>query len=786
MGKPGAQGQCNIGAGSTFVAGFCPTGCGSQGPGRPSTCRLARGGFSPYFSPNTPPDSNAPDGRPFYYTPGETFTFPPPGYEIQLWDDDQNGTIDGWIPVRKTNNFCLNPDQTTSVTDSTKSGCWEERPEGGVTTYPGSGKDIEDPVHIEVASYIGNKMYDPASSRWWFPYRSVRDGSLPELSSNPYDNDPYEPLKQHYRCSEYNPTLPGLDWHMSTTKIYAGASEPSGYLRYPNPSVQKGCWDGAVRSNMMNVSYTHVSMNGRTWTNRTRLRVTFREDQSVMNNLNISNPQRIICLTWKGMIGSNVQQWRQDGNLEKTRCWTIIFNIKPRISLCPTQGWLLPWNTGVSLRPDTTKCGNFSLFHPTSLFNPTTGQDSVIQVAVGQDFKSYVYFEDVNRDLTQNCSFCDDVKISVVSDPGLPATATLGPVKGPRDQNTAIDAPSREVPVFLSGQQSPASYYQYSRQFSFNPDVLSARKVASENDMTEVAVRNGLKYKVCFFATSTTTTFYPAGTTTLKGDTVCAFLQVVRPEPMLDQVSQLQPYQTDSLEMVSVAGQGAVPLPLMMDTKNNNPLPTFKALVRCPYKFMVVTYDKKDKDKIPGIRYQTHLITGYKTGTYAPTAKVDPQNPLPRGAMLMKEPGSQYQILSWSPDRGTEGRNYTFCLIITDDKITEGSHRKCTTIEVLKCQVCGLPSDTLQSISNEYKTDWLQMWGANHLVENPNSLTDFIKLKLGPMYKLNADEKTSMLASRFSMTSGGLVEVNPDLEGKDVIKSGTYVCIMPSICAPTE
>jgi hypothetical protein len=770
VGKPGAQGQCNIGVGNYF----CPSDCRGQGPGRPSTCRLSRGGFSPYFSPNTPPDSNAPDGRPFYYTPGETFTFPPPGYEIQLWDDDQNGTLNGWIPVRKTSNFCLNPESTNPPTPSPgTSGCWEERSNGGITTYPGvSGKDIEDPVHIEVASYIGNNMYDPASSRWWFPYRS----------GSSYDIDPYEPLKQHYRCSEYNPTLPGLDWHKSTLKRYDGA-DPSGLLRYPNPhpSAQKGCWDGAVRSNMMNVSYTHVSMNGRTWTNRTRLNVTFREDQSVMNNVNIPNPQRIICLTWRGMIGSYVDKWRDDGNLEKTRCWTIIFNIKPRLSLCPTQGWILPWTQGVSLVPDTTKCANLSLFHP------TTGPDSVIQVAVGQDFKSYVYFEDVNRDMTQNCSFCDDVKISVVSDPGLPATATLGPVKGPRDQNSAIDAPSREVPVFISGQQSTVSYYQYSRQFSFNPDVLSARKVASENDIGEAAVRNGLKYKVCFFATSTTTTFYPAGTTTLKGDTVCAFLQVVRPEPMLDQVSQLQPYKTDSLEMVSVAGKGAVPLPLMMDTKNNIPLPTFKALVRCPYKFMVVTYDKKDKDiKIPGIRYQTDLIAGYKTGTYAATAKVDPQNPLPKGAMLMKEPGSQYQILSWSPDRGTEGRNYTFCLIITDDKIAEGSHRKCTTIEVLKCQVCGLPSDTLQSISNEYKTDWLQMWGANHEVENPNSLINFIQLKLGPMYKLNADEKTSMLASRFSMTSVGLMEVNPDLQGQDLIKSGTYVCLMPSICAPTE
>ena len=142
----------------------------------------------------------------------------------------------------------------------------------------------------------------------------------------------------------------------------------------------------------------------------------------------------------------------------------------------------------------------------------------------------------------------------------------------------------------------------------------------------------------------------------------------------------------------------------------------------------------------------------------------------------------EYQILSWSPVRGLEAKTFRFCLLISELHIKEGSHRQCTNIYVQKCTVCGKPSDTLLSISMEYKTDWLQLWGANYNVSNPNNLKNYIRLKLGPMYVVTKDEDTKILASRFSMTTEALMAINPDLLGNTSLVAGTQVCLMPRIC----
>jgi hypothetical protein len=257
-----------------------------------------------------------------------------------------------------------------------------------------------------------------------------------------------------------------------------------------------------------------------------------------------------------------------------------------------------------------------------------------------------------------------------------------------------------------------------------------------------------------------------------NSNTVCAYIQVVRPEPVLPQVAQLQPY---------------VDQPLPMTAGSYSGLP-FEALVRCPYKWKIAGYDKKSDQAAEGngnLRYQTGLTAGYDRQVYHIIARTDPEKPLPKGAKLMHEPGSAYQILSWSPERGMEGHDFPFCLLITDHLVAEGMQRMCTTVRVLKCEVCGLPSDTMNSIALEYKTDWLQLWGANSKVMNPNNLQNFLKLQLGPLHTLNRDEKVETLASRFSMTASGLLEVNPDLKGGSVIKKGTQVCLIPRICGDT-
>ena len=813
-----------------------------------------RGGKPPYFSPSTPLDSSAPGGRPFFYTPGENYTFPPPGYSIEIWDDDESGTLNGYIPLKKESQCPTEGTPGSTGWDCTngnvqcdnRKGCWDSF---GIE-YFANQKYVEDPVHVEVGAYIGSHEWDPGTSRWWFPYKNSKDGTW---SGAYYDQDPLEDIKQKYRCSEYNPTLPGLDWHKPT----GGNSYPGGLdqkLHFPNSHEQaKECWDQykvgsrPLASSKLNVSYTHVTENGIVYTNRTRLSIQWTEDESWLD-ADIPNPQRIICLTWKGMIGTNrhmpsasmteAERTRIRG-IEKSRCWSVIFNVRPKLSVCASV------DSVANMRPDPQKCGKSSLFKTNFDNLNTDGDLSIVPVAVGQELKSYVYFEDGNSDFTTNCSMCDDVTISVLSNPGIPNSARLGATKGRHDVNNASDAPSRLVPVFLNGEVSAASYYQFSRRFEFKPDEKSATKVFEKNE------RNGLKYKMCFVARSTTTTFYPPGTLTQSSKEYCAFIQVVRPELDLHGLSQLQsgvgdevlPMVAPNLDNVPSLGLkwlkmghtepvrgrhlenaelqealrdktefsqkewnsfGVEDLHIDDFVESNgiffrpdrfhasfdhNSLP-FKARVNCPYKWKVEVVDKKD-EIIPAeaigedasFRFLSESQSGYQKGVYKPRAKVDPENPLPKGAVLSPyDEDKKHQILSWSPERGSEGQSFTFCLWISEAVIDEGRYLRCTNITVQKCEVCGRPSDTLHSISMEYGTDWLQLWGANHDIENPNSLNDYVPLKLGPMYTLNKRQDLETLASRFSMTSSDLRRVNPDLHGQNDLAADTTVCLIPRIC----
>ena len=202
-----------------------------------------RGGKPPYFSPSTPLDSSAPGGRPFFYTPGENYTFPPPGYSIEIWDDDESGTLNGYIPLKKESQCPTGTPGSTgwdctngNVQCDNRKGCWDSF---GIE-YFANQKYVEDPVHVEVGAYIGSHEWDPGTSRWWFPYKNSKEGTW---SGAYYDQDPLEDIKQKYRCSEYNPTLPGLDWHKPT----GGNSYPGGpdqKLHFPNSHEQaKECWD---------------------------------------------------------------------------------------------------------------------------------------------------------------------------------------------------------------------------------------------------------------------------------------------------------------------------------------------------------------------------------------------------------------------------------------------------------------------------------------------------------------------------------------------------------------
>jgi hypothetical protein len=516
--------------------------------------------------------------------------------------------------------------------------------------------------------------------------------------------DPLNSLKQGYSCREYGAKLEQIGTQDRPAVMPCGVF-----------------WGGPSVGSTLGVDYNHDTSRGLTFNNRTRLKVTF-NDNSTLADVPIPNAYRTVCL---GLPLTDLVF-----NTDNTRCWTFIMNLRPRVAGC--IGTL-----------EDGDCGKKSIF--------PDGDGSVIPVAAGQTMRAFVYFEDYNRDLTANCSRCDSVAISVLSNPGLPNGATLLETKGKNDLDDSPDAPSRKVDMLVGGATGKAEFYLNSREIHFTPSLHDAVMV----DPAHPGV--GVKYQVCFEGSSRKDN--GAGDVQ-KSQAFCMYFQVVRPEPVINGIVEARPSPGTNIDMSTPQ----------------------EVSVRCPYAWDLNLQDAKDTMSALLLRQATDFDAGYEPGKYHIIATEDPAHPLPHGAHITPPGPGVVQQLRWTPVRGMEGHEFEVCVNFKDVVVDEGSVLSCGKFFVRKCEVCSLNDDTLSSIAAEYHTDWLQLWGANYMVENPNHIPEYQRLKLGPMYTTSKDETVRVLASNFGMSIEGLKRVNPDLEGMDSYSMGTPVCLIPRVC----
>jgi len=403
----------------------------------------------------------------------------------------------------------------------------------------------------------------------------------------------------------------------------------------------------------------------------------------------------------------------------------------------------------------------------------------IVKVGVGQTLVTNVYFDLL--------STAHSLEIAVASDPGLPNGASIGPLRGgPGFQTGGV------VSNLITTEPPDPSLlrYVYHREITFTPTERDAIALSEDPEA-------GITYPLCFFSMTNMN-----GTATpIQGPKVCTKIMVVRPEPMA------------ATEITCPSC--TAPLPV-----------NFTAMVRCPYSWNMILWERKDFDPnyridgqappaVPG-EVVPLAVSGYREGLYQPRAEPDPHNPLPMGAELRApvenllcrdSPKMQpfddtcedttllrkvwTQELAWRPTRGMENQVFHVCILLSGargiDPAIVAPERVCSTVLVTKCKVCTLPGDTLESIAKEYRTDWLQLWGANVLVDNPRNLADYGNVTIGPTYVTSKEtELSNIVAGVFGMTMEGFLDVNPDLRGVETLSRGTPVCVLPPVCKGSD
>jgi len=394
-----------------------------------------------------------------------------------------------------------------------------------------------------------------------------------------------------------------------------------------------------------------------------------------------------------------------------------------------------------------------------------------------------------------------------MSDPGLPNGASLGPVRN----TTQISSTPAGVTKFL-----------FSREISFTPsarDAIALNPVShcrsspalpscsSSPTRSHIRMRlnapsqipnprellqdsnEGLSFKICFKGISGPYVSSPQ----------CTSIVVVRPEPQ----------QSLSITCPSC------PTPL--------PAAEFTAMVRCTYTWNLVLWEAKDFDAATDVvemrqPFPSGDQVGYEHGRYVPVVTADPMNPMPSGAALSAGMSHQHcrdvtpvgdpfvtfcnaglirnartQEITWTPTRGMESGVYNVCFRLGTmdmaggmlDETVMPQRVTCSKVTVAKCKVCTKPGDTLESIAKDYRTDWLQLWGANVMVENPRNLAGYGMVTLGPTYVVSKEtEQAQIVAGTYGMSLSHMAEVNPDLAAKGVtlLPKDTAVCVIPPVC----
>jgi len=143
--------------------------------------------------------------------------------------------------------------------------------------------------------------------------------------------------------------------------------------------------------------------------------------------------------------------------------------------------------------------------------------------------------------------------------------------------------------------------------------------------------------------------------------------------------------------------------------------------------------------------------------------------------------GSSFEF-AWQPVRGQDGMAFDFCFSIASALQPQAVvSTVCHSIKVEKCRVCVGPGDTIGSIASRYSTDWLQLWGSNFNITEPDALQQGQLMTLGPLYRTRFGDTLSSVAQLFDTTTDGILAVNPDVPVQEALAVDTFLCVQPRI-----
>ena len=324
-------------------------------------------------------------------------------------------------------------------------------------------------------------------------------------------------------------------------------------------------------------------------------------------------------------------------------------------------------------------------------------------VGLGQTLERNIYF---------SCALSyASVNVAVLSNPGLPNGFTIaGMYGGPSDSTNPTSSSNLLEFKYLPDRVLKHQHYVFSRAVSFTP---------SEDQV-------GLSFKLCLSAISSY---------------------------LLPNSSSWPQLSADSCLSVSV-----VPPSFALNSTDLNLSAAFyhDVLVGCDYVWSITVYEPS--------RYQQGPATPSLQTDYTPALVSDSHDLLPPSAFFSE--GQQLVVCSdrqdrvcadksypmtrfelrWTPSRGLEAQTFQSCFWLQERKFSRFNRlRFCANFRVSKCKTCVMRGETLLALARHYRTTWLQLWGANPHLHNPQNLSQLSFLHLGPSFHVSKDTDVTVI-----------------------------------------
>jgi len=135
----------------------------------------------------------------------------------------------------------------------------------------------------------------------------------------------------------------------------------------------------------------------------------------------------------------------------------------------------------------------------------------------------------------------------------------------------------------------------------------------------------------------------------------------------------------------------------------------------------------------------------------------------------------------WTPSNDQQGLSQRVCF--QAGSLASNRLSRCLILTVSKCRYCARKGESLLQISQEFATDWLQIFAANPQLLNPDKVGEAELINLGPLYPARRYDTLTSIADRFQSNILSLVRSNPDITDINAeLPQGMLVCVLPGTC----